>query len=155
MIRSLLKLALLAVVCIVTYNYFFGNTDEKMQSKRIFKGVGNVFTEVRGLVYSEKDKFDAGKYDTALSKMQDVLGRLKTHAGETSDGNLQRQITQLEQRKAQLEQKVNTTQSNVDNNRYQKAGDKVKEFNLVAQQIQSLTNDIQSLVNTVAPANEQ
>jgi hypothetical protein len=155
MIRSLLKLGLLAVVCIVCYNYFFGDANEKNQSKRIFKGVGAVFTEVRGLVSSERDKFDAGKYDTALGKMQDVLGKLKSHAADSNDGNLQRQIAQLEQRKAQLEQKVNTTQTNVDNNRYQKAGDKVREFSQMAQQIESLTNDIQSLVNSVAPANEQ
>jgi cytochrome c556 len=155
MIRSLLKLGLLAVVCIVIYNYFFGNVEEKNQSKRIFKGVGNVFTEVRGLVRSERDKFDAGKYDTALSKMQDVLQKLKSHATDSKDDNLQHQIAQLEQRKEQLEQKINATQTNVDNNRYQKAGDKVKEISQMAQQLELLTNDIQSLVNTVAPAHEQ
>ena len=54
MIRSLFKLGLMAVVCIVIYNYFFGSNTEKEQSKKIFQGVGNVFTEVRGLVRDRK-----------------------------------------------------------------------------------------------------
>ncbi len=152
MIRSLLKLVLLAVVCIVIYNYFFGTATEKEQSRRIFKGVGNVFTEVRGLVRSEKDKFDAGKYDAALNKMQDVLQRLKSHASETNDAELKRQVAQLEQRKNNLEQKVEAMPSDTG---FQKAADKVKQYSEMARQLENLTNDIQSLVNTQASAAEQ
>ncbi len=152
MIRSLLKLALLAVVCIVIYNYFFGTAVEKDQSRRIFKGVGSVFTEVRGLVSTEKNKFDAGKYDAALGKMQDVLSRLRSHAKETNDSDLNRQIAQLEQRKAVLEKKVETMPSDTG---FQKSADKVKQFSDMAKQLESLTNDIQSLVNTQASTEEQ
>ena len=152
MIRSLLKLALLAVVCIVIYNYFFGSASEKDQSRRIFKGVGGVFTEMRGLVRSEKDKFDAGKYDAALSKMQDVIQRLRSHATETNDPELQRQVAQLEQRKNALEQKVDALPSDTG---FQKSADKVKQFSDMAKQLESLTNDIQSIVNSQATTAEQ
>ena len=54
MIRSLLKLALLAVVCIVIYNYFFGSASEKDQSRRIFKGVGGVLPKCAGLCALKK-----------------------------------------------------------------------------------------------------
>ncbi len=152
MIRSLLKLVLLAVVCIVIYNYFFGDATEKEQSRRIFKGVGSVFTEVRGLVRSEKDKFDAGKYDVALNKMQDVIQRLKSHATETNDPELKRQVAQLEQRKNALEQKVDAMPTDTG---YQKTADKVRQFSDMAKQLESLNNDIQSLVNTQASTSEQ
>lgn len=152
MIRSLLKLALLAVVCIVIYNYFFGSVSEKDQSRRIFKGVGGVFTEMRGLVRSEKDKFDAGKYDAALGKMQDVIQRLRSHATETNDPELKRQVAQLEQRKNALEQKVDAMPSDTG---FQKSADKVKQFSDMAKQLESLTNDIQSVVNTQASKAEQ
>jgi hypothetical protein len=109
MIRSLLKLGLLAVVCIVLYNRFFGTAVEQDQSKRIFKGVGGVFTEVRDLVRMERDKFDAGKYDAALGKMQGVLENLKNHATDTKDAGLKQQIAQLEQRKHTLENQVDAT----------------------------------------------
>jgi hypothetical protein len=69
MIRSLLKLGLMAVICIVIYNRFFGTETEKDQSKRIFKGVGNVFTEVRTLVKSEREKFDAWQNARCFGKL--------------------------------------------------------------------------------------
>jgi hypothetical protein len=150
MIRSLLKLGLVAVVCIVIYNFFFGTTTEKDQSKRIFKGVGSVFTEVRSLVQSERGKFDAGKYDAALGKMQDILGNLRNHASDNKDVNLQRQIAQLEQRKAKLEQEVNAT-AQPNNTGFQKAGDKIKHYTDMAKQMETLTNDLQNLVKQVAP----
>ena len=152
MIRSLFKLALLAIVCIVIYNYFFGSASEKDQSRRIFKGVGGVFTEMRWLVRSEKDKFDAGKYDAALAKMQDVIQRLRSHATETNDPELKRQVAQLEQRKNALEQKVDAMPSDTG---YQKSADKVKQFSDMAKQLESLTNDIQSIVNSQATTAEQ
>ena len=154
MIRSLLKLALMAVVCIVIYNRFFGSDVEKDQSKRIFKGVGNVFTEVRDLVQSERGKFDAGKYDVALGKMQGILENLKNHASDSKDANLQKQIAQLQQRKATLENQVDITakaQSNKTDTGYQKSADKVKQYADMAKQMESLTNDIQKLVKQVAP----
>jgi hypothetical protein len=151
MIRSLLKLGLMAVICIVIYNRFFGTDTEKDQSKRIFKGVGSVFTEVRTLVKSEREKFDAGKYDAALGKMQGVLENLKNHASDNKDANLQRQIAQLEQRKAALENQVNATAQPTTDTGFQKAGDKIKHYTDMAKQMESLTNDLQNLVKQVAP----
>jgi vacuolar-type H+-ATPase subunit E/Vma4 len=151
MIRSLLKLGLVAVICIVIYNRFFGTDTEKDQSKRIFKGVGSVFTEVRSLVHSEKEKFDAGKYDAALGKMQGVLENLKNHATDSKDANLQKQIAQLEKRKAALENQVNATSQPSTDTGFQKAGDKIKHYTDMAKQMESLTNDLQNLVKQVAP----
>jgi vacuolar-type H+-ATPase subunit E/Vma4 len=151
MIRSLLKLGLVAVICIVIYNRFFGTDTEKDQSKRIFKGVGSVFTEVRTLVKSEREKFDAGKYDAALGKMQGVLENLRTHASDNKDVNLQNQIAQLEKRKAALENQVNATSQPSTDTGFQKAGDKIKHYTDMAKQMESLTNDLQNLVKQVAP----
>ena len=149
MIRSLLKLAVIAVICIVVYNRFFGTDTEQEQSKRIFKGVGSVFTEVRGLVNSERDKFDAGKYDAALDKMQTIIGRLKNHADDKNDSKLNRQIADLERRKAQLQREVDASPAT--DTGFQKTPDKVKKYTDMAKQMESLTNDIQRLVNQVAP----
>ena len=152
MIRALIRFALLAVVCIVIYNYFFGNESEKATSKRIFKGVGSVFTEVRGLVRSEKEKMADGKYDVALNKMQDVIEKLKSHATETNDANLQREVASLEQRKNTLEHQAQTPATDTG---FQKAADKLKKASETAKQVETLMNDIQGLVNKVATPAEQ
>jgi cytochrome c556 len=153
MIRSLLKLAFVAVICIVCYNRFFGSDKEQEQSKRIFKGVGNVFTEVRDLARSEKDKFDGGKYDAALGKMQTVLERLKNHAGDVNDTKLNGQIADLERRKAQLQREIDAAPPT--DTGFQKAPDKLKKYTDLARQMESLTNDIQRVVNSVSAASEQ
>lgn len=152
MIRALIRIALLAVVCIIIYNYFFGSENEKATSKRIFKGVGSVFTEVRGLVRSEKEKLADGKYDVALDKIQNVIEKLKSHASETNDANLQRQVAVLEQRKNTIEHQA---QAPATDTGYQKAADKVKKANETAKQVESLMNDLQGLVNKVATPAEQ
>ena len=146
MIRFLVRIALFAIICLVCYNYFFGQPDEKQQSKRIFQGVGSVFSEVRGLVRSERDK---GTFDKALTKMDDVLQRLKTHADNTNDPNLKQQVITLENRKAQIQENNDTQKSN--NNSNGNIHDKSKTSDGVANDIELLTNDIQKLVNRVAP----
>jgi hypothetical protein len=156
MIRSLLKLGFLAIVCILIYNYLFGTSTEKEQSKRVFKGVGTVFTEVRDLVRSERDKFDGGKYDKALNGMQNVLERLKNHAGETQDSDLDRKIAQLEKRKRELERQVEAQEQPKNTNTgFQKTADRVKQASEMTRQLESLTNDIQNLVNSVASPADQ
>jgi uncharacterized phage infection (PIP) family protein YhgE len=155
MIRSLLKLGMLAVVCIVCYNYFFGDVKEKDQSKRIFKGVGAVFTEVRGLVHSEKDKLDAGKYDAALSKLQVAIQKLKSHADESNDQSLKFEVTKLEDLTGQVQQQYKDKEAEAtENKRYKKSPDRLNDLNQTAKAIESLTDDLQSLVRQVESKNK-
>ncbi len=149
MIRFLVRIALFGLICLVCYNYFFGKADEKAQSQRIFQGVGSVFSEVRGLVRNERDK---GTFDKALTKMDDVLQKLKTHAENTNDPNLKQQVVTLENRKSQIQENNNAQKSANDNTGVGgNMRDKSKTSDGVAHDIELLTNDIQKLVNRVAP----
>ncbi len=168
MIRSLLKLGLLALVCIVIYRYFFGTTEQKAQSKRIFNGVETVFVEARDIVRDEREKFDKGKYDKALDKLQDAIQRLKSHANETNDASLKSRVADLERRKNDLERNIDAIDAepipkgqNTGNKPYvgSKSGntapppptktpqaDKVQKALDASRQIESLATDIESLV---------
>lgn len=84
MIRSLIKLGLLVVIGIVIYNYFFGTPEEQESSKQVFAKSKEAFVKVKDvgkdvfiLLSSEKQKFDAGKYDVAIQKMGTILTDLK------------------------------------------------------------------------------
>ena len=114
MIRSLIKLAFTALVAILCYNYFFGSDTEKEQSKRIFKGVGNVFTEVKDLVGSEREKYKKGKYDPAVDKMEDVMGKLNTYADANDDQNLRNQVSKMEARKRKLQAEMDALDAQQD-----------------------------------------
>ncbi len=150
MIRFLVRIALLGLIGLVCYNYFFGKADEKAQSKRIFQGVGSVFTEVRNLVGKERDK---GTFDKAISSLDEVLQKLKTHANETNDSDLKRKVAVLEQRKNAIQQNANEIPASSDNKGIgSNVHDNAQKSKSVASDIEALTNSIQDLVKRVAPS---
>ncbi len=155
MIGTLIRLGVVAIFCIVVYNYFFGDSSEKANSSRIFSGVGTLFHDVKDLVSSERTKFDAGKYNSALDKMGNVIDKLKDHANSTNDQTMQRQIGQLEQKKNQLQNRVQSDQSaGYGDNGTKQPVEQQKEAVNLNQQLEKLMNDAQILVNKAAPQNQ-
>jgi hypothetical protein len=105
MIRSLFKLAALLVAGILVYNFFFGTNEEQENSRKVFGQIRGVVTSVGQLVRSEKDKFDAGKYDAALDKLGGVYKAVRTQAQHVDDKVIKR-LDELENRKADLEKEL-------------------------------------------------
>lgn len=106
MIRSLIKIAALLIAGILIYNYFFGTNEEQENSRKVFGQIRGVVTSVGQLVRSEKDKFDAGKYDAALDKLGGVYRAIRTQAKHVDDKVIQR-LDELESRKSDLEKELN------------------------------------------------
>ncbi|MEO0041461.1 MAG: hypothetical protein RL329_909 [Bacteroidota bacterium] len=149
MIRSLLKLALWVVVVMVTYNYFWGNPAEKAQSGRVFQGVGQVFGEIKSLVVSEKGKFDGGKYDSALDKMGNVIGKLRDHGNQTGDKALVQQTVQMEDRRQHIEHQLKKTEKDISAGG--QTSDKLQQAANLARELERLNVDLQGLVEKVSP----
>ncbi len=85
MVRSLLKLGSLLVVCIIGYNYFFGDSAEKENARKIVGQGKEVLGSVRDLVRSEREKYDKGKYDTAIDKVGNVFDKIRSTAHDNRD----------------------------------------------------------------------
>ena len=110
MVRSLIKLGLILVVGILVYNYFFGTPAEKQQSKAIFEDVRSLTKSAVGLLESEKEKFDEGKYDDAVDKVGGLLDNLKGKAEKLKDNKgLIDQIAELQQRQRALDARLQST----------------------------------------------
>ena len=107
MIRSILRLAVLLVVGILVYNFFFGTEAEKENSQKVFQEVKEEAISVKDLVKSEREKFDEGKYDQALSKMGDLFGQLKEKAQEVEDNNYLEKLADLDKKRKELEEEWN------------------------------------------------
>ncbi|MEW5787108.1 MAG: hypothetical protein AB1899_04560 [Pseudomonadota bacterium] len=103
MIGFLIKLAVLLVIGVLAYNYFFGTDAEKAQSAKAFGQMKDVAVSVGELAKAEKEKFDAGKYDTALDKLGAAYVKLREGAQKLDAGLLKR-IDGLERRKKALEE---------------------------------------------------
>lgn len=107
MLRSLIKLAIFLVAGILVYNYFFGTAEEKAQSKEIFSDVKSLTKSAVGLVKSEKEKFNEGKYDEAVDKIGGLIDNLKGKAEKLEDNReLLDQIAELQQQQRSLETKL-------------------------------------------------
>jgi len=106
MIRSLFKLAILLVLGILIYNYFFGTNSEQEQSKQVFGQMRNVVVSVGQLMKSEKTKYDAGKYDKVLDKLGETYKAVRSRAKYVDEKVLTR-LDELEAKKADLQDDLN------------------------------------------------
>jgi hypothetical protein len=111
MIRSLIKLGILLLAAILIYNYFFGNTAEKEQSRVFFGKVRELVVAGADVLKAEKQKFDAGKYDKLLDQLGGAYKSVREQA-QYLDGKVLQRLDDLERRKAQLEQELDTIQQN-------------------------------------------
>ncbi len=105
MIRFLIKIGLLLLIGILVYNRFFGTDSEKEQAKEIFRKTGDLIGDTWSLLRSEKEKFDAGKYDRALQQLGQAYQSLRQGA-KYLDENVLRRLGDLEQRKTELERQL-------------------------------------------------
>ena len=105
MIRSLIKLGLILVAGILVYNYFFGTSEEKAQSKEVFKKTGDALGAAWNLLKTEKQKFDSGKYDTVLDQLGNAYRAVRERAEYVDEKVLQR-LDDLERRKASLQKQL-------------------------------------------------
>ena len=107
MIGFLLKIAILVVAGVLVYNYFLGDESEKAQSAKVFGHVKEIAVSVGDLAKSEKEKFDAGKYDTALEKLAGAYRSAREGAQQLDVGLIKR-IGELEQRRNKLAKDLQT-----------------------------------------------
>lgn len=106
MIRTVFKLGLILVVGILIYNYFLGTPEEKASSEKIFSEVKDLGVAAWGLLKSEKQKFDEGKYDEALDKVGNLFNNLREKASQLNDRDLSDRIENLEQQRKDIQEKV-------------------------------------------------
>jgi hypothetical protein len=105
MIKSLIRLAIIAVIGVLVYNYFLGDDQEKENARQIFQEVKEVGNSIFDFVKSEKEKFDAGKYDAALDKIGGLFDNMRSSADQL-EGNYEDELTSLEQERTQLEDRL-------------------------------------------------
>jgi basic membrane lipoprotein Med (substrate-binding protein (PBP1-ABC) superfamily) len=98
MIKNILQILVVVVVGVLVYNFFLGTPEEKQNARTIFNEVKDVGVAVKDLLQSEKEKFDAGKYDNALDQIGNLFDNMKTEAREFDEQYLDR-IEDLERKR--------------------------------------------------------
>lgn len=103
---SIIKWLVYLLIAVLVYNLFFGTEEEKTQSKEIFSKVGELGREAWGILRSEKQKFDQGKYDEAVTKVGQLYQRLSTTARQLNDNRSLQRVAVLEQQRQEIEQQL-------------------------------------------------
>jgi hypothetical protein len=106
MIKWIIRLLMLLVIGLIMYNYFLGDKEEKETSEVILKQVKDLGTSLSGLLVSEKEKFDHGKYDKALDRISEFTASLKK-SEKTMDSNEIAQLRQIEMKEKELRKRLN------------------------------------------------
>ena len=103
--KYVIPLALMLAVFLVGYNYYWGNADEKEKSQQIIAKFTDLGSDVVGLLQSEKQKYDAGKFDDALAKISERIAFLKEQVNSTTSGGKEflDQLETLDQQKQAIE----------------------------------------------------
>ncbi len=127
MIKTAIRLGLLLVIGIVAYNYFLGSQEEKESSERIFQEVKNLGKATWGLLKAEKEKFDQGKYDEALSKIGDIFDKVKGEASKLKDNKALQEIRDLEFEQEKLKDRISTTDMESNDPEAQKQREAISE----------------------------
>lgn len=104
MIKNLLKWGLFLVAGILIYNYFYGTAEEKEQSKEFFQEIKDLGASAWNLLKAEKEKLDEGKYDEALSNIEELFASLKAKA--EAGGETMHRLNQLEDERRNLEDRL-------------------------------------------------
>ncbi len=141
MLGKLIKWGLVLVVGILIYNFFFGTPEEKETSRKIFKESKELVGSVVNLLKTEKDKFDAGKYDQALEKVGNIFNKLRDVASELKPEDLE-QLKELDQRRKELQQLVDDMD--------QQDSLTTEERNKLQKEMKALLNETEKLVSKVS-----
>lgn len=146
--KKLLGLIVVVACLLVGYNYFWGTPEEKESAKKIIGEFTNLSNSVKDLLVSEKDKFDEGKYDSAMSKLKEAVAMLKEKA--TSMGSEGQQalesVNELEQRKDTLAEELASLKTPASSNAGGESSDDQKSrAESLRQQILDLNKDAEQL----------
>lgn len=94
--KSLIKIALLAIVIVLGYNYFYGDQKEQEQAEKIVGKVKDLGSDIKALVMNEREKYDEGKYDNAIDKFSDVINNVKDKISNIDRDKLEEKKKKIE-----------------------------------------------------------
>ncbi len=114
MFKWLIRLLIFALIILIGYNYFFGDKEEKETSEAIVTQVKSLGKSLGGVLKSEKEKFDAGKYDEALDKVGNFITGMKKNADKLDSGQL-RQLKELEEKQELMQKHLDENKDSGDN----------------------------------------
>jgi|SRR5690625_270128 len=109
--RTIFRWALMLVVLIVGYNYFFGDSHEKTESQEIIDKVKDLGESLFGFVVNEKERMEQGKYEGLFDQVENLFDLIKSQL-ESADTVERDELIKLESDKNDLEIELKKAEEN-------------------------------------------
>lgn len=109
--RTIFRWAVMLIVLIVGYNYFFGDSHEKSESQEIIGKVKDLGESLFGFVVNEKERMEQGKYEGLFDKVENLFDLIKSQT-ESVDTVDRDELTKLESDKKHLEIELKEAEKN-------------------------------------------
>ena len=140
MIKTIIQVALVLIVFVLVYNFFFGTSEEKETSTEIFQEIKDVGVSVKDLLKAEKEKFDEGKYDNAVKKMRELFQDLESKARELSPEYVD-DVQNLESQRKDLEGQLDQAKETIED-----VGEKAEKVKEINRSLDQLMKDTEALI---------
>ncbi len=147
MIKFIIRIAIILIIALVGYNYFFGSAEEKESAQNIIDSFKKLWQETWSMLKSEKEKIDEGKYDEALSGLENVLSNIGDELGDNSR-SMQGEVAKLEAERQELMQEAEALEDGSQNRGLTGTVDPAKEEEL-ARKIKELYEKTENLLQNI------
>ncbi|MEO7176172.1 MAG: hypothetical protein ABIV51_09755 [Saprospiraceae bacterium] len=142
MFKFLFRIAIIAIIGLVVYNYIWGNESEKAGSKRILSETKDLFVGIKDLISSEKTKFDAGKYDDALDKIKGVLQKID-RSGNKLNADKKARLELLQKQHLQLQEELKSVENG-------NSADQAKQKDKIKDEMDQLMKETEALLKEIS-----
>ncbi|SRR6056297_284104 len=115
MLGRLIKWALIIIIGILVYNYFYGTEAEKQQSEAIFNQTRAVGESIVGFVTDETQKVKDGKYNDVIDNISDFLSQLKSDENAQEVENIEADLREAKQNFDSNEQSADSLETQLKN----------------------------------------
>ncbi len=149
LIKKIIGLAICLAVLLVGYNYFWGNQEEQQSSQNIITEVKTLTGEVVDLLKVEQEKYENGKFDTALAKVKSTFTMIREKAmamGEDGHEAIDK-LDDLEHQGHNLKKKLSALDG--DNDPTVQDDDRDQQAEVIRKKILKLNNDAHQLSQTL------
>lgn len=144
LVKTALALVVLFVLVVVPYNYFYGTPEEKQRSSEIIGQAKGLASSVFQLLNHEKEQYQNGKYDEAMTDLKQALSMIHQQADQfvSQRPEFVDSVSELENREFQLESALKQLQ---DSGQVGAARD--ESLRVIGDLLSGLNNDTQALAN--------
>ncbi len=139
--KRILSFLIIAVIGVLTYNYYYGSEEDKARSREVTEKAKDLGVTVVNLLKAEKENFKNGKYEKAFDKVGGLFKEIGKKAEELG-GNFPDRVKELENKMKELKSESERQKSAPSANPEASQKEVGNKMEKILQELEVLTKDM-------------